>query len=56
MARKCHIVSNEKAGSDNSQSGVDADSESQGSRDFKKVVGDGDHERAQDGEEAQVCF
>ena len=52
MARKSHIMSNEKADSDNSPSGVDADSESQGSRDFKKVVGE-DHD--QDGSEAQVC-
>ena len=51
MARKSHIMSNEKADSDNSQSGVDADSESQGSRDFKKVVGE---DQDQDGSEAQV--
>ncbi|KAL8560348.1 Glycylpeptide N-tetradecanoyltransferase 2 [Nucella lapillus] len=41
-AIKCHIMSNENANSDHSQSGMEADSESQGSCDFKKVAGDGD--------------
>ena len=51
-ARKSHILSNEKVNSDHSQSGVDADSESQGSRDFKKVTGEDNHN--EEGAEAQV--
>ena len=51
MARRCHILAaNEAVESDQSQSGMEADSESQGSRDFKKVVGDGEGEEDKDGE------
>ena len=49
MARRCHILAaNEAAESDQSQSGMEADSESQGSRDFKKVVGDGEGDEGKD--------
>ena len=44
IVRRTHILNNDKGESDNSQSGMEADSESQGSRDFKKLVGEGKEE------------